>query len=388
LEKCGATGKSSEIRKNCESSIFHLSNDYIDEEKNLCEASFKVTCMDENEKLQCTNGQESAKLSGNCDDNESDAFKVKKIYQIHSNMILKFHNYCLRSQKCCNACKIGLSFKNARSACSFDLKLFGYESKAIATKCCVSESYYYYNDLEIPKTENQETDEIIIDYNPAPLTAIKNTNFSCKDYNYCDENEECVDTKCQCRAGFMLDQNSVCIDIDECQLGQHNCSKIHKECVNFKGYFRCSKNCAPGYEKVLAFDYYDDNEDLNCIDVDECVRNSNICSSNQQCVNTDGGFKCIKGCEKGFRNINDECIDFNECQDKTLCQWKCENLQGSYKCECPLGYYLDGSGKCRDIDECRKKVCGENNECTNVNGGYRCQEIVCPTEFVRVENSK
>lgn len=87
------------------------------------------------------------------------------------------------SQKCCNACKIGLSFKNAKSACSFDLKLFGYESKAIATQCCVNE-FYNYDDVETSKTTNSESDEYNIDHDPAPLTAMAKikTNYSCKDY--------------------------------------------------------------------------------------------------------------------------------------------------------------------------------------------------------------
>lgn len=80
MKKCGAAGKSSEIGKNCENSNFDISNYYIDEEKYLCEASFKVTCMDENEKVQCSNGQISAKVNSNCDDNESEAFKVVKSF--------------------------------------------------------------------------------------------------------------------------------------------------------------------------------------------------------------------------------------------------------------------------------------------------------------------
>lgn len=273
-----------------------------------------------------------------------------------------------------------MNFKNAKSDCFFDLKVFDFDSKAIASKCCEKNADADY--------DNSENDEKV----PASLTASKKSKVFCAAHNFCDDNEDCIDTiegiKCQCKAGFSLDQNAKCSDIDECKEDSHNCFKINKECVKLQGSFTC-KQCLSGYEKIFAFDYYDENEDVTCVDVDECASDINKCPKSHQCENTDGGYNCIKNCSEGFQNINDECIDVDECQDKSLCQWKCKNRVGSYKCVCPSGYYLDESGNCMDIDECRNPNfnCGEKEVCINVNGGYRCKEINCPIGYLPMENS-
>ncbi len=68
--------------------------------------------------------------------------------------------------------------------------------------------------------------------------------------------------------------------------------------------------------------------------------------------------------------------DLNECEMMAdLCHGgDCINTDGSFRCSCPRGFVLDGSGtRCVDVDECtaNARVCG-NGTCTNVEGGFEC----------------
>lgn len=52
----------------------------------------------------------------------------------------------------------------------------------------------------------------------------------------------------------------------------------------------------------------------------------------------------------------------------------CVNTDGSFRCDCPMGYVLDNTGrKCIDENECisSSNICG-NGTCSNVVGGFEC----------------
>nr|XP_057903463.1 fibulin-7-like isoform X2 [Doryrhamphus excisus] len=94
-------------------------------------------------------------------------------------------------------------------------------------------------------------------------------------------------TRCTCDVGFTISgrDNSICSDIDECQLfplAQPGRLCVH-QCVNTPGSFRCF--CPAGYE--LAAD------GRSCTDVDECDIGKHNCSGEEMCVNTYGGFRCV-----------------------------------------------------------------------------------------------
>ena len=101
-----------------------------------------------------------------------------------------------------------------------------------------------------------------------------------------------------------------------------------------------------------------------CSDIDECAEDRALCE-NGACVNTDGSFKC--DCQAGFMHPRNEfngsdctqaCVDIDECSlvnggDNVCLNGVCQNLEGSFRCECFEGFRLDAQGSnCTDIDEC------------------------------------
>ncbi|CAB1412373.1 unnamed protein product [Pleuronectes platessa] len=189
---------------------------------------------------------------------------------------------------------------------------------------------------------------------------------------------------CDCRDGYQLENDEVnCEDINECQLGSHNCVS-GQTCINTEGSFRCQRetSCGTGYE-------LQDNN--NCKDIDECALGTHNCGPDFTCNNTVGSFRChpTEGCTGGFiQDAIGRCIDINECVANTgpcLPGHTCINTEGSYTCRrntvsCGRGYHLIQDGKrCEDVDECRTgDVCGIHG-CVNLVGSYRCE---CRIGFV------
>ncbi|XP_019862446.1 PREDICTED: fibulin-5-like, partial [Amphimedon queenslandica] len=95
---------------------------------------------------------------------------------------------------------------------------------------------------------------------------------------------------------------------------------------------------------------------------------------NQICINTQGSYTCE--CKIGYQFINDNstCEDINECETVDHnCTQTCSNTVGSYTCSCRAGYKDNGYGNCTDIDECSMGTSGCQQLCFNTNGSYYCQ---------------
>uniref|UniRef100_A0AAY4D5B6 Fibulin 7 n=1 Tax=Denticeps clupeoides TaxID=299321 RepID=A0AAY4D5B6_9TELE len=95
-------------------------------------------------------------------------------------------------------------------------------------------------------------------------------------------------THCTCDPGYTISgrDTTVCTDIDECELfhtGQAGRLCLHT-CVNMAGGYRCS--CPSGYNVT--------RDGRNCKDVDECATRQHNCSRDQLCINTYGGFQCVR----------------------------------------------------------------------------------------------
>uniref|UniRef100_A0A663MUT8 Fibrillin 2 n=1 Tax=Athene cunicularia TaxID=194338 RepID=A0A663MUT8_ATHCN len=101
---------------------------------------------------------------------------------------------------------------------------------------------------------------------------------------------------------------------------------------------------------------------------------SGICS-NGHCINTDGSFRCE--CPMGY-NLDytgfacfhyvdtDECSIGNPCGNGT-----CTNVIGSFECSCHDGFE---PGPMMNCEECHGEpgIC-ENGRCMNIIGSYRCE---------------
>ncbi|GAB0195714.1 fibulin-7-like [Grus japonensis] len=92
--------------------------------------------------------------------------------------------------------------------------------------------------------------------------------------------------RCSCDTGFQMRASGVCHDVDECQLFQSSPQTrlcLH-DCLNLPGSYRCL--CPPGY--LL-------HADRNaCEDVNECAGKQHNCTQGDLCINTFGGYRCVR----------------------------------------------------------------------------------------------
>ncbi|XP_024151811.1 fibulin-7 isoform X2 [Oryzias melastigma] len=95
-------------------------------------------------------------------------------------------------------------------------------------------------------------------------------------------------THCTCEPGYTISgrDSYTCADIDECELfhnGQAGRLCLHA-CINTPGGYRCS--CPAGYDVT--------RDERSCKDIDECATRQHNCSKDQMCINTYGGFQCVR----------------------------------------------------------------------------------------------
>ncbi|XP_074621556.1 uncharacterized protein LOC141880074 [Acropora palmata] len=202
---------------------------------------------------------------------------------------------------------------------------------------------------------------------------------TCRDIDECATNNgkgdceyACANTdgsfRCSCPAGYSVgDDGLTCYDIDECQVQNGQCSQ---KCENKPGSHKC--DCFDGFVNLG-----NNLTDVICIDIDECFDGIHECDSLAKCHNTAGNYTCQ--CPDGFYSEWKDCIDVDECSRPEVheCQQLCNNTAGSFYCSCNDGFALQGDNKtCIDIDECTLSKC--EKDCVNSNGSYRC---TCPAGY-------
>uniref|UniRef100_A0A8C0JB78 Latent transforming growth factor beta binding protein 3 n=1 Tax=Chelonoidis abingdonii TaxID=106734 RepID=A0A8C0JB78_CHEAB len=136
---------------------------------------------------------------------------------------------------------------------------------------------------------------------------------------------------------------------------------------------------------------YDGNL-LECVDVDECLDESNCV--NGLCENTRGAYVCTCPAPAVYDPTHKKClapseIDVDECRDPGACRHgRCINTQGSFYCECSLPWMLDPSGKECQIPDIqadraadRRDICwqhrGEDSMCASPLNGYHLTYEEC-----------
>ncbi|XP_033761247.1 hemicentin-1-like [Pecten maximus] len=226
----------------------------------------------------------------------------------------------------------------------------------------------------------------------------------------CYANQRCVNTEgsyqCTCDPGFTSrGQGHPCIDVDECVDQPGVCTF---RCQNTFGGFECI--CPPGQIRLA--------DRKSCAGL-EFIEPSQVFSVNiptqqrWQPQNDMGaprtgvppcriGYHCStlyrhalrqrhkRGvCPLGMRYVPSQhtCLDVDECtEDPGICQHKCINTEGSFKCTCPKGYKVSRNGrKCIDVNECSELRidCGPDQMCFNTRGSHHCIQTPCPLNYKR-----
>ncbi|XP_056393271.1 fibrillin-2 [Hyla sarda] len=229
---------------------------------------------------------------------------------------------------------------------------------------------------------------------------------NCADHDECATSNMCLNGmcinedgsfKCICKPGFVLAASGrYCTDVDECQT-PGICMNGH--CINTEGSFRCE--CPPGLvagvDGRVCVDTHMHSTCYGAIKAGVCVNQfpRTVTKSECCCANPDYGFgEPCKPCPprnsaefhglcSGGIGITLDGRDINECAlDPDICSnGVCENLRGSFRCNCNSGYESDSSGRnCIDIDEClvNRLLC-DNGLCRNTPGSYTCS---CPKGYL------
>uniref|UniRef100_A0A2K6DVG1 Fibrillin 3 n=1 Tax=Macaca nemestrina TaxID=9545 RepID=A0A2K6DVG1_MACNE len=228
---------------------------------------------------------------------------------------------------------------------------------------------------------------------------------NCVDHNECATSTMCVNGvclnedgsfSCLCKPGFLLAPGGrYCMDIDECQT-PGIC--VNGRCTNTEGSFRCHclGGLAVGTDGRMCMDTHVRSTCYGAIEKGSCARPfpGTVTKSECCCANPDHGFgepcqlcpaknsaEFQALCSSGL-GITTDGRDINECAlDPEVCaNGVCENLRGSYRCICNLGYEAGASGKeCTDVDECAlNSLLCDNGWCQNNPGSYSCS---CPPGF-------
>ncbi len=103
----------------------------------------------------------------------------------------------------------------------------------------------------------------------------------------------------------------IILDIDECSdKSTHSCDS-NSNCTNTNGSYQCkchqgfagNGHTCSGIQLTLSYACY------YFTDIDECSEGSHTCDKNATCTNTDGSFKCQ--CEIGFSGDGHTCTDLH-----------------------------------------------------------------------------
>ncbi|XP_068089537.1 thrombomodulin-like [Hyperolius riggenbachi] len=177
---------------------------------------------------------------------------------------------------------------------------------------------------------------------------------------------------CSCPQGYHLKEDGrTCEDINECTEEPDICEH---QCNNTLGSFLCT--CRSGFKPVVDPHCEDpDGCAVHCQDIDECE--GLPCEHN--CENFPGGYDC--SCDEGFLKDRKDSKKCKMICNSPTCEPECDDED---KCKCSKGYILEEDNKikvCVDVDECEYNPC--KGSCINLYGTYKC---TCPKGYT-VEGS-
>ncbi|XP_069622888.1 adhesion G protein-coupled receptor E3-like [Ranitomeya imitator] len=141
-----------------------------------------------------------------------------------------------------------------------------------------------------------------------PKSTLPPTTTNCNNH-ICPEGQS-WDKSLPCIPGYTND-NGVCVEVNECRDGTHQCD-AYAECKNIQSGYYCE--CKKGFqrENVTEFCPSEDKKLNKCTDINECKNFPGICGSNFVCRNTHGSYNCT--CDDGFTNVSNTCVVKNKCE--------------------------------------------------------------------------
>uniref|UniRef100_A0A804HJM5 protein disulfide-isomerase n=1 Tax=Homo sapiens TaxID=9606 RepID=A0A804HJM5_HUMAN len=193
-------------------------------------------------------------------------------------------------------------------------------------------------------------------FGPSCLPCPGGTERPCGGYGQCEgEGTRGGSGHCDCQAGY---GGEAC---GQCGLGYFEAERNASHLVCSACFGPCARCSGPEESNCLQCKKGWALHHLKCVDIDECGTEGANCGADQFCVNTEGSYEC-RDCAKA-------CLG-------------CMGA-GPGRCKkCSPGYQQVGS-KCLDVDECETEVCpGENKQCENTEGGYRC---ICAEGYKQME---
>ncbi|XP_067861016.1 cysteine-rich with EGF-like domain protein 2 isoform X1 [Heptranchias perlo] len=163
--------------------------------------------------------------------------------------------------------------------------------------------------------------------------------------------EECLDCAAGYYSEFRNETDSVCTA----------CHPACKMCTGLSNK-NCTE-CASGWVEAVT-----DEDGVVCVDVDECAAETLPCKQHEHCSNTEGSYFCKAcddacdactgegpeeciNCTTGYTMEEQKCIDINECNLSEVCSREnedCVNTEGSFKCVCAEGHE-DRDGACVEV---------------------------------------
>uniref|UniRef100_A0A8C5HD89 Cubilin n=1 Tax=Gouania willdenowi TaxID=441366 RepID=A0A8C5HD89_GOUWI len=168
-----------------------------------------------------------------------------------------------------------------------------------------------------------------------------------------------------CPAGWQGNGYS-CRDLDECLTNNGGCSTTPMvQCLNTMGSFHCGP-CPPGYE----------GDGRTCLQINICATNNGGCFPTATCTSTPGSSYPVCTCPEGY--IGNGYGPTGCTQSSDICQTNnpCVNgqcgstLAPGYVCNCNPGW--QGVNCDQNINECASSPCQNGGTCTDNINGFTC----------------